>query len=116
MLSIADVPFKFLTFKGIICVLIIGNKEFRFTTYNNTKLIKCENKHNTLNIILKRNSYQLNIKSKYSTGQRLSAPVKGKMEKDIFESITSEITVTLKKGKTTIFSDTSILCGLELEL
>ena len=39
MISIADIPFKVFSFKGIICVLIIDNQEFKFTTYNNTKLI-----------------------------------------------------------------------------
>ena len=38
MLSIADVPFKNFHFKGIICDLIINNDEFKFATYNNSKL------------------------------------------------------------------------------
>ena len=42
------------------------------------------------------------------------APVKGKMEKDIFESITATITVTLKKNQKIIFSETSTNCGLEV--
>lgn len=114
MISIADVPFKLFTFRGIICVLLVGNKEFKFTTYNNTKLIKYEINKNFLNITLRRNKYLLNIKSKYNAGLRLSAPVKGKMEKDIFESISALVTVTLKKGEKIIFSDTSTLCGLEI--
>ena len=40
MLSIADIPFKFLHFKGIICDLIIDNSEFKFTTCNNVTLAK----------------------------------------------------------------------------
>ena len=56
----------------------------------------------------------LNIKTKYEMGNKLSAPVKGKMQKDIFESISSLITITLKKGNNIIFSDTSTNCGLEI--
>lgn len=114
MLSIADIPFKLFTFKGIICALLIDNKEFKFTTYNNTKLIKCEIKENSFNITLKRNLYILNIKSKYNRGLKLAAPIKGKMTKDIFESISASVTVTLKKKKEIIFCDTSNMCGLEI--
>lgn len=54
MLSIADIPFKFFTFKGIICVLIIDNKEFKFTTYNNTKLVEYEIKEDFFSVTLKK--------------------------------------------------------------
>lgn len=114
MLSIADIPFKFLNFRGIICTLIIDNQEFKFTTYNNARIIKYYIDDYSLNITLRRGSYDLNIKSKYNTGLKLVAPVKGKMEKDIFESITALITLTLKKDNNIIFSDTSTNCGLEI--
>lgn len=114
MISIADIPFKIFHFKGIICSLIIGNKEYRFATYNNAKLIKYEVDDNSLNITLKKGSYLLNIESKYFDGFKLFAPVKGKMKKDISESISASITVTLKKDDIVIFSDTSINCGLEI--
>lgn len=114
MLSIADIPFKILDFRGIICALIIGNQEFKFTTYNNTKIIKYYIDDNLLDITLKRDSYALNIKSKYNARLKLVAPIKGKMEKNIFESITALITITLKKDNNIIFSDTSTNCGLEI--
>ena len=114
MLSIANVPIKAFNFKGIICSLIIDNNEFRFATYNNAKLIKYDLNSDLLNITLKRGHYNLSISSKYTTGLKLYAPVKGKMQKDIFESICTSITVTLKKDNIVIFSDTSTNCGLEI--
>lgn len=114
MLSIADIPFKSFHFRGIICTLIVDNDEFRFATYNNTKLIKYSIRDNPLNITLKKGAYSLNVNSKCNKGLKLFAPVKGKMEKDIFESISASITVTLKKDNTIIFSDTSTNCGLEI--
>lgn len=114
MLSIAEVPFKFFEFRGVICVLKMDKQEFKFTTYNNAKVIRHDIDKNSLNIILRKGDYELNIKSKYSDGIKLMAPVKGKMEKDIFESITTWITVTLKKDNDIIFSDTSTNCGLEI--
>lgn len=114
MISIADIPFKVFNFRGVICSLIIDNKEFRFATYNNAKLIKYDVDENLLNIILKKGRYYLSITSKYGEGLKLSAPVKGKMEKDIFESISASVNVILKKNNKIIFSDTSKNCGLEI--
>lgn len=114
MLSIANIPFKLFSFRGIICVLIIDNQEFKFTTYNNTKLIKYDVYNDSMNITLKKGDYYLNIQSTCNVGLKLFAPVKGKMSKDIFESINSLITVTLKKENAIIFSDISTNCGLEI--
>lgn len=116
MLSIADIPFKIFNFRGFICTLIVDNNEFKFTTYNNAKLVKYDVNYNSINIILKKGSYSLNISSQYIEGFKLFAPVKGKMEKDISESISASITVTLKKDNNVIFSDTSTNCGLEIVL
>lgn len=114
MLSIADVPFKMFKFRGVICALIIDNKEYKFTTYNNARLLQCEVNDNSLNITLKKGELILNLKSTFDKGQKLSAPVRGKMEKDIFETIAATITVTLKQGDKIIFSDISTNCGLEI--
>jgi len=114
MLSIADIPFKIFHFKGIICALMVNDEEYNFTTYNNTKLIKYEIEDNLLNIVLKKDNYCLHIKSQYNSGFKLAAPVKGKMEKDILESISESISVILKKDNNIIFSDTSTNCGLEI--
>lgn len=116
MLSIANIPFKFFHFRGIICVLIIDNQEFKFSTYNNTKLIKYDVMNDSLDITLKKGVYFLNLKSTYDVGLKLSAPVKGKMKKEIFESISSSITITLKKDNGVIFSDNSANCGIEVVL
>lgn len=114
MVSIADIPFKLFHFRGFICTLIVDDKEFRFTTYNNSKIVKYDIIDNSLNIVLKKGRYYLCIESEYNNGQKLLAPIKGKMEKDIFESISSSIKITLKKGNKILFSDSSINCGLEI--
>ena len=114
MLSIADIPFQFFHFKGIICVLMLEDKEYRFTTYNGTRLVKAKIEKDLFSITLQKGSYCLKVESKYDSGHKLSAPVKGKMEKNIMESISSSITVTLKKGNRLLFADTSHHCGLEI--
>jgi len=114
MVSIADIPFKVFNFRGFICDLIIDHNEFKFTTYNNAKLEKYEINEKGVDIILKKGKYSLEVRSKFDNGLKLKAPVKGKMDKDIFESISASITVTLKKNNDVIFSDTSQNCGLEI--
>lgn len=116
MLSIADIPFTIFNFRGIICVLKLDSEEFKFTTYNNTKILKYDISENTLNIILKKADYYLEIHANYKTGNRLLAPVNGKMEKDILESISLPIDVTLRKKDRIIFSDRSSNCGMEVVL
>lgn len=114
MFSIADIPFKVLNFRGIICSLIVNNNEFRFATYNGVKIIRYNVDDNFLDIILKKGHYSLEIKSRNTAGRKLFAPVKGKMEKGILESISTTIDVTLKEKNMVIFSDTSKNCGLEI--
>lgn len=114
MLSVADIPFGLFSFRGMICVLKTKEKEYKFTTYNNAKLIKYEAENGVLDIILKKGPYVLEITSNYEEGNKLTAPVKGKMKKDILESISASINVTLNKEDNIIFSDTSSNCGLEI--
>lgn len=114
MMSIANIPFKVFEFTGIICDIIINDKEFKFTTYNNAKIIKYFVDDSLLSIILKKGDYYLQVKSIFDKGVKLTAPVKGKMQKDIYESILANITVTLRLKHKIIFSDTSSNCGIEV--
>ncbi len=114
MLSIADIPFKVFHFRGFICVLLIDGKEYRFTTYQHSKIIKYHITSNKIEIVLKRGKYFLHVKADNLNGKKLIAPKKGNMEKEITESIQSKITIILKKKKQIIFSDTSLNSGLEI--
>lgn len=95
-------------------MLMTDDKEYKFTTYNNSKITQYEVKDNHINITLKKDEFNLSINAKLENGQKLSAPEKGKMDKEIFESINSVINVTLKNGNNIIFKDTSTNCGLEI--
>ena len=114
MLSIADIPLKWIAFEGLISVLIIDGKEFKFTTYNNSKIIKKELSEDEINIVIKRRNYVLNVKSNRGTSLGLVAPVAGRMNKDINESISSSVSVTLLRNNDTLFSGISTGCGLEI--
>lgn len=114
MCAIANISLKLFDFQGFICVLIVEGKEYKFTTYNCSKIINYEKEENTLHITLKKGNYILDIKSIYKQGEKLIAPNKGNMEKSILESIDETINITLKRNQEVIFNDTSINCGLEI--
>lgn len=114
MLSVAHIPFCNFEFEGLICVFQIDKKEFKFTTYNASKIIKKEITPDSFKIILKRGSYTLEISSLNHQGLSLSAPVKGEMKKEILESITSTIHLTLKKRDQILFQGSSLHSGLEI--
>ena len=114
MFSVADIPFKIFNFKGLICSLIVNNKEYRFTTYNFSKIKKLEIDNNKVSIILKKRKYVLEIECDNNNSLMLKAPVNGNMDKEILESVDSLIKVTLKNKNKVIFSDISNNCGLEI--
>ena len=114
MLSIADIPLKWINFEGLICVLIIDDKEFKFTTYNSSHILKKELSDDKINIVLKRRNYVLNVQSNRGKSLELVAPVAGRMNRGINESISSSISVTLASNNEPIFEDTSTCCGLEI--
>lgn len=114
LLAIADIPLKVINFRGFICVLKVENEEFKFTTYNNSKLIQYDLTNDPIEVAFKRKNYELKVKTYINSGQKLSAPVKGKMEKNIVESISSNMEIVLKKDDKIIFSDKSTSCGLEI--
>lgn len=114
MISIAHIPFYCFSFKGLICVLIVNDKEYRFSTYNNAKIIQFIEAKNSIDITLQKGNYQLDIQAKSKQNLELLAPVQGNMKKEIFESLLATTTITLKKDHHIIFHDTSPYGGLEI--
>lgn len=112
--SIADIPFKKLSFNGFICVFTLNGKEYRFATYNNAKIVNFKIKDNSLIITLKKGSYTLNINCNTTIKLNLIAPAKGIMDREIKESTCSTIHVVFKKNNTIILDDTSNNCGVEI--
>lgn len=114
MMSIANIPFKIFNFRGLICSLIIDNYEYRFATYNGSKILKYNIDNNKIDITIKKSDYYLEVTGNLDKGNSLKAPVNGSMEKDIIESISSIIKITLRKDSKILFSDSSNNCGLEI--
>lgn len=113
-LSIANIPFKSISFTGFICVLNIDGKEYRFTTYNGSKIKDFIIDNDSVSVVLKRGSLKLNLYSKMKDSFTLKSPKFGEMKNDILESTNSKISLKLFKNNLCIFSDNSDNAGLEI--
>lgn len=82
MVSIADIPFMGINFKGCICVVYYRQKEYRLATYLGVKI-----EHSTeRKIVLKQGKYRLAIDIPENKGNKLYAPDKGTMARTIHEN------------------------------
>lgn len=98
---------------GFFCFLNINGKEYRFTTYNFSK-IKNYSNENKVNIILKKGKYILKIKVKMKSGNLILAPIKkAKMQRKIEESLVSSLDLVLYKRNKSILNTTAINVGCE---
>lgn len=83
MVSIADIPFLGLEFKGCIAVIFYKGKEYRLATYNGVKIIKYDEK----GLIIRRGNYKLEVIINENYPQKLLAPNGGEMVRTIYENI-----------------------------
>lgn len=99
-LSIANIPFIGFKFKGFISFLYSNGKFYKFSTYNCSKIIETDYNDGRLKAVLKNSKYKLEISAEMVDGGELIAPVSGKMERVIKESVLSNISFVLtdKKG------------------
>ncbi|MEG0133476.1 MAG: tocopherol cyclase family protein [Clostridium sp.] len=109
MVSIADIPFMGLNFKGCICVVYYKGKEYRFATYNGVKIINCTNKL----IELKRGKYRLEIQVKGENPQKLLAPNRGEMSRTIHENAACVASFKFYASDKLLFNLSSNNCSLE---
>jgi len=115
-LSIADVPFKKINFRGFICAFLVNGKEYRFATYNSARVkhVEINGSGNIVSILIKKNRYRLYINIQRKDSLQLIAPSLAGMKKTITESINSEMKVRLLKGSKILFEGTSLNTGLEI--
>ena len=117
--SIAHIPFGVTEFTGFICNLTFGNKEYRFATYNNSRLVinktnkkqMCEEVY----IVMTNSKYTLQIKAKLDKSSKLIAPNMGAMNKNIKEGLGGCVSIRLSNSKgNIILEDKSLKAGIEI--
>lgn len=101
-----------LPFRGLICVLNVDGREYRFATYNFARIKKfCRG-----NIILKKSDYLLIINFTNSNENNpLLAPKKGKMENTIKEDLNGKISLELYKADKLLYRLDGSNTGIEWE-
>ncbi len=102
MCSIANVPFMGVSFTGLIANLNVDGIEYRFATYNNSKILKVAVLDNITNITLKRGDITLHIEARVSHTGELKAPINGEMNDVIKEGLGGKISLKLISGKRTL--------------
>ena len=98
-LSVAKIPWLGSSFVGFISGIWINNQIIRFTTYNRSRLEKCEVTNTEVNICLSNPRYKLEVSASRTESTELASPINGLMDGKISESMTSEIYVKLTNKK-----------------
>jgi tocopherol cyclase len=110
VLSVAEIPFFGFRFEGCICVVIIGQKEYRLATYCGAKAIFLKNmvvvNQQRLRLVVK----ILSRRDSFS----LAAPRNGKMQGLIKEHNHTSVEITLTEGDSVLCHWRSDNAGLEV--
>ncbi|MBE6155300.1 MAG: hypothetical protein E7164_00915 [Firmicutes bacterium] len=114
MFSIARIPFKIFAFTGLICLLKVDNVEYKFTTYNGAKILERKITKDHIKIKLKKGKMILIVKINNLDGNKLIAPFKGNMNKEIIETLNANTEIILKENDIIIFQGISLNSGLEI--
>ena len=115
MCSVADIPFLGGSFKGFICNLYLDGTEYRFATYNGSKLELIEFSSSHTKLILRRRNLILKIEAGMELGGLLKSPHLGSMSHQIKEGIFGKVDITLENSKGKFFfNGVSSQCGIEL--
>jgi hypothetical protein len=115
MLSIAKIPWLGRSFTGFLSFLRFGGRTRVLATYNGARITGARAGASSLEILVERKGQRLRLKAEYGTGGTLSAPVRGKMERQIKESVDSRVSVEFSdEAGGESFSGTGIAAGLEM--
>lgn len=108
-MSIASIPFYGFNFLGVITSIIYQNQEYRLATYNNSKITSLKKNH----LILKNKYYTLEVKYQPGASYSLYAPLNGKMNRIIDESLSSKLSLKFYFKNILILESVSEMAGVE---
>ncbi|MHB1452328.1 MAG: tocopherol cyclase family protein [Saccharofermentanales bacterium] len=115
MCSVAHIPFGAFSFQGFICNLTTDGKEYRFATYNGSRLVKLEYTEEALDLRITKGGLIFEVKARMLGGGLLKAPKLGSMHHTIKEGLSGTVGVRLsRKTGEIIFEGNGDPCGIEL--
>ena len=115
--SAADIPFLKNSFFGFICNLVTGDKEYRFATYNRSRLeIECATDKKVA-VLLENGKAKLRIEADRNSIGELIAPKRGKMQEIVKEGLVGQVKIYLYNERNElIYQDNSNTAGIEITL
>lgn len=99
MLAIATVPLPVMSFTGCICSVLYRGREYRLATYRGAKIEAWSPSGATI----RQGKYRLDVKLLRAQGQALHAPVEGRMERTIHESLCAQVRYRFWRGEDLLF-------------
>lgn len=114
MLSFATIPYLGFKFKGFIVNLNYLQKEYRFATYNFSKIKLLDKTEHRISFIVKKGRYQLIIIAENKDTIPLKSPRKGAMEQYIKEGLSGKIFLKLFDKNKLILEDEGFSAGIEI--
>jgi tocopherol cyclase len=113
--SVAHIPFGIASFQGFLCNLTVDGKEYRFATYNRSRLIRFAYTEETLDLGIRRGNLVFDVRATMNGGGMLNAPKQGAMQHMIKEGLSGTVVVRLARDDGAIlFEGTGNPCGIEL--
>lgn len=113
MLAAADVPYMGAEFCGVTSIFKYAGKEYRFATYNGTKIALFEDRGDIVNISLRRGGSALDASVALPLGYDLKAPKEGRMGQTVKEAVTASLSLKIMVGQNVIFRESNIICSAE---
>ncbi len=95
MISIARIPWLTGHFPGFLSFVRVNGKVYRFATYNHSRISGLSIKEDSVELTLESRHFNLKVLVERRLSGQLKAPVLGKMERKIAESLDAGISVNL---------------------
>lgn len=102
MLAIATIPLPVGGFTGCICSVFHRGREYRLATYRGVKI----EKWSSSGAVIRQGKYRLEAELLNERKQALRAPVEGRMERTVHESLCAKVRYRFWHGKDLLFQHT----------
>ena len=109
MLAVATIPLPVGSFTGCICSVFYCGREYRLATYQGAKIEEWSSSGATI----RQGTYRLKVELLEAHGQALHAPVEGRMERTIHESLCARVRYCFWRGKELLFLHTDPYASFE---
>ena len=109
MLAIATIPLPVGGFTGCICSILHRGREYRLATYRGTRI----ETWSSADAVIRQGKYRLEVELLSERRQPLRAPVEGRMERTIHESLCAEVRYRFWHGDNLLFQHTDSNASFE---